>query len=214
MSVPGRLLRELRVLRGLILSVASVVSSIAGEFRRYKALGDAALAQLKDEELDIGDPQHGTNSVAILVWHIGGNLRSRFTDFLTADGEKPWRTRDEEFTSRTVTRDELLDKWNGGWDALFGALNGLTDDHLQQTVTIRTQPFPVHEALHRALAHICYHVGQLVFLAKSFRGEDWKNLSIPLGKSEEANRNPTHQDPAAHAAAIAAALAATKSAKS
>jgi hypothetical protein len=186
--------------------VTSVVSSIVGEFRRYKALGDAALAQLKDEELDVGDPAHGTNSVAILVWHIGGNLRSRFTDFLTADGEKPWRKRDEEFTGRTVTRDELLAKWNGGWEALFGALEPLTDDHLQQMVTIRGQSFAVHDALHRSLAHICYHVGQLVFLSKMFRREQWKNLSIPLGKSEEANRNPAHQDPGSHAEAIQKAV--------
>ncbi|PYR80208.1 MAG: hypothetical protein DMF87_09535 [Acidobacteria bacterium] len=185
----------------------SVVSSIVGEFRRYKALGDAALAQLKDEELDIGDPQHGTNSAAILVWHIGGNLRSRFTDFLTADGEKPWRQRDEEFTGRTVTRDELFAKWNGGWDTLFGALEPLTDEHLQRTITIRGQSFAVHDALHRSLAHICYHVGQLVFLAKMFRREQWKNLSIPLGKSETFNKNAIHQDPASHAALIAGRLA-------
>lgn len=187
--------------------MASVVSSIAGEFRRYKALGDAALAQLEDEELAIGHPDHGTNSAAILVWHIGGNLRSRFTDFLTSDGEKPWRRRDEEFEPRTVTREELLAKWNGGWDVLFGALDGLTDDHLQQTVTIRGQSFAVHDALHRSLGHICYHVGQLVFLAKMFRREGWKNLSIPLGKSEEFNKSRRRQDPAAQAAAIAAAKA-------
>ena len=160
---------------------SSFLSSIVGEFKRYKALGDAALVQLEDSELAVGDPK-SRNSAAILVWHIGGNLRSRFTDFLTSDGEKPWRHRDEEFTARSVTRGELLDKWNGGWDALFGALEKLTDANLQQTVTIR---------------------GQLVFLARSFRGESWKNLSIPLGKSEEANRNPALQDPAAHAAAIA-----------
>jgi Protein of unknown function (DUF1572) len=187
-----------------------MLSSITGEFRRYKALGDAALAQIKDDELDIGDPQHGTNSVAILVWHIGGNLQSRFSDFLTSDGEKPWRMRDEEFTTRTVTRDELLAKWNGGWDVLFGALTELTDEHLQQTITIRGQSVAVHDALHRSLAHICYHVGQLVFLAKMFRREQWTNLSIPLGKSEEANRNPAHQDPAAHAASIAAAVTGKK----
>jgi hypothetical protein len=181
---------------------SSFLSSIVGEFKRYKALGDAALVQLEDSELAVGDPK-SRNSAAILVWHIGGNLRSRFTDFLTSDGEKPWRHRDEEFTARSVTRGELLDKWNGGWDALFGALEKLTDANLQQTVTIRGQSFEVHDALHRALAHICYHVGQLVFLARSFRGESWKNLSIPLGKSEEANRNPALQDPAAHAAAIA-----------
>jgi hypothetical protein len=184
----------------------SFVSSIIGEFRRYKALGDAALAQLRDNELAETDGKGG-NSAAILVWHIGGNLRSRFTDFLTADGEKPWRNRDEEFTARTVTRAELLEKWNSGWDALFAAIAPLTDDNLQQTVTIRQQSFAVHDALHRSLAHICYHVGQLVFLAKSFRGDAWKNLSIPLGKSEEANRNPGHQDPGSHAEMIAAAIA-------
>jgi len=188
---------------------STILSSITGEFRRYKALGDAALAQLEDSELAQADGRGG-NSAAILVWHIGGNLRSRFTDFLTADGEKPWRKRDEEFVARTATREETLAKWNSGWDALFDALNGLTDDHLQQTVTIRGQSFPVHDALHRSLAHICYHVGQLVFLAKSFRGEEWKNLSIPLGKSEEANRNPTHQDAAAHAASIAASVTGKK----
>ena len=186
--------------------MAGFISSIAGEFRRYKALGDAALAQLKDEELAAGDPASGSNSAAILVWHIGGNLRSRFADFLTSDGEKPWRKRDDEFTARTVTRDELLKKWNGGWDALFGALDALTDDHLRQTITIRGQAFEVHDALHRSLAHIAYHVGQLVFLAKSFRREQWENLSIPLGKSDEANRNPIHQDPGSHADKIAAAI--------
>jgi hypothetical protein len=181
------------------------MSSIVGEFRRYKALGDAALAQLEDSELALGDPRI-RNSAAILVWHIGGNLRSRFTDFLTSDGEKPWRVRDEEFIARTVTRHELLEKWNGGWDALFRALEPLTDDDLQRTVTIRRQSFAVHDALHRSLAHICYHVGQLVFLAKSFRGEAWKSLSIPLGQSEQFNQNAIHQDPASQAALIARRL--------
>ena len=185
--------------------MAAVIASIVGEFRRYKALGDAALAQLTDEELAKNDG-HGGNSAATLVWHIGGNLRSRFTDFLTSDGEKPWRRRDEEFVQRTVTRAEVLEKWNGGWDVLFGALKELTDEHLQQVITIRGQSFPVHDALHRSLGHICYHVGQLVFLAKSYRGEEWKNLSIPPGKSEEFNRKAIHQDPASHAALIAAAI--------
>jgi uncharacterized protein DUF1572 len=186
--------------------VPSIISSISGEFRRYKALGDAALAQLKDEELASGNAAAGSNSAAVLVWHVGGNLRSRFTDFLTTDGEKAWRKRDEEFTARAVTREELLAKWSGGWDALFGALDALTDDHLRQTISIRSQEFEVQDALHRSLAHIAYHVGQLVFLAKSFRGEQWKNLSIPLGKSEEANRNPVHQDAGSHAEKIAAAI--------
>jgi hypothetical protein len=189
--------------------VPPIISSISGEFRRYKALGDGALAQLKDEELASGDPATGSNSAAIIVWHVAGNLRSRFTDFLTTDGEKPWRNRDEEFTVDAVTRDELLDKWNGGWDALFAALDELTDDHLRQSITIRSQAFEVHDALHRSLAHIAYHVGQLVFLTKSVRGEQWQNLSIPLGKSEEANRSPVHQDPGSHAERIAAAIGLT-----
>jgi hypothetical protein len=181
----------------------SLISSITGEFTRYRALGEAAIAQLNEDEFAVPGP-NGGNSIAVLVWHIGGNLRSRFTDLLTTDGEKPWRDRDEEFVNRTVTREALLEKWNGGWDALFAALGELTDDQLRKTVTIRGQSFEIHDALHRSLAHISYHVGQLVFLAKSFRGASWTNLSIPLGQSAAANRNPTHQDPAAHAAAIAA----------
>jgi Protein of unknown function (DUF1572) len=188
----------------------TILSSIAGEFRRYKALGDAALAQLRDEEFAKTDGRGG-NSAAVLVWHIGGNLRSRFTDFLTSDGEKFWRQRDEEFVLRTVTRVELMEKWNGGWSALFDALEPLTDNDLQQTVTIRGQSFAVHDALHRALAHISYHVGQLVFLAKSYRGEEWQNLSIPLGKSEEANRNPGHQDPGSQVDMLAAIVRAGSS---
>jgi hypothetical protein len=181
--------------------MSSIVHSIAGEFRRYKALGDSALAQLEDSELALQGASDG-HSATVLVWHIGGNLASRFTDFLTSDGEKPWRQRDEEFVRRTVTRPELLEKWSAGWSALFNALDGLTDSHLRETVTIRGQSFEVHDALHRALAHMAYHVGQLVFLAKSIRGDSWKCLSIPLGGSEAANRNPALQDPAAHAAAI------------
>jgi len=179
----------------------TILHSIAAEFRRYKALGDSALAQLEDGELARPGP-NGGNSAAILVWHVAGNLASRFTDFLTSDGEKPWRKRDEEFVQRPVARDELIEKWNGGWNALFSALDGLTDHHLRETVTIRRQSFEVHDALHRALAHVAYHVGQLVYLAKSIRGEAWNCLSIPIGQSDTYNRNPALQDPAAHAAAV------------
>jgi uncharacterized damage-inducible protein DinB len=180
----------------------SFVSSIVSEYRRYKALGDSAIQQLADDQLTIQAPARG-NSIATLVWHLGGNLRSRFTDFLTSDGEKPWRRRDEEFEPRQVTRAELLAKWNGGWDALFSALETVTDDRLGDVVTIRGQAFEVHDALHRSLAHVSYHVGQMVMLAKSIRGDAWTCLSIPLGRSEEYNRNPANQDAAAHAAAVA-----------
>jgi hypothetical protein len=181
--------------------VSAIIDSISAEFRRYKALGDSALAQLDDRELAAPGP-NGGNSATVLVWHIGGNLASRFTDFLTSDGEKPWRDRDEEFVRRTVRRDEVLEKWNGGWNAVFSTQDVLTDDHLRETVAIRAQSFEVHDALHRSLAHIAYHVGQLVYLAKSIRGESWNCLSIPIGGSDAYNKNPTLQDPAAHAALI------------
>src|SRR2546425_12762853 len=139
--------------------MASVVQSIVGEYKRYKALGEGALAQLSDSELAAPAPGGG-NSIATICWHLGGNLQSRFTDFLTSDGEKPWRRREEEFQPRTVARAELLAKWDQGWDALLGTLTTLTDEQLQLTVTIRGQALHVHEALHRSLAHLSYHVGQ------------------------------------------------------
>jgi len=165
-----------------------IVSSMEGEWRRYKALGEGAIQQVHDDELG---RNAGGNSIAIIVWHIGGNLKSRFTDFLDSDGEKPWRDRESEFDDRSnATRAELLDKWNGGWTALFAALEPLSDEDLTRIVSIRGMKSRVHEALHRALAHTSYHVGQIVFLAKEFRGSEWKSLSIPRGKSQEYNQNP------------------------
>src|SRR6058998_1571991 len=167
-----------------------IISSMEGEWRRYKRLGEGAFRQLRDDELGKAGPGGG-NSVATIVWHIAGNLDSRFTDFLTSDGEKPWRDRDSEFQTRPdVTRQELLQIWNEGWETLFAALEPLNDEDLARTVTIRGEKLLVHEALHRLLAHTSYHVGQIVYLAKSFRGSDWKWLTIPLGKSQEYNRNP------------------------
>jgi hypothetical protein len=170
-----------------------IVSSIEAEWRRYKVLGEAAIGQIHDDELGY---DAGGNSVAVIVWHIAGNLRSRFTDFLGSDGEKPWRKRDSEFEDRTnVTRSELLDKWNTGWSALFAALEPLSDEDLSRMVSIRGVKFGVHEALHRGLAHTSYHVGQIVFLGKGFRGSEWKSLTIPRGKSTEYNQNPVHEKP-------------------
>jgi len=161
--------------------MTNMIDSIRAEYLRYRALAEAAIDQLTEDQLSTEGPNAG-NSIAVICWHISGNLRSRFTEFLTSDGEKPWRKREEEFRARTVTRDELLSKWNKGWDALLGTLANLTDEQLQVTVTIRGQPLRVHEALHRSLAHLTYHVGQIVYLAKSLRGKDWKYLSIPPGK--------------------------------
>ena len=160
-----------------------IVDSIAAEYRRYKELGERALAQMTDEELSRPSAPDD-NSVAVIVWHLSGNLKSRFTDFLTSDGEKPWRKRDEEFAQRIVSRQQIFEKWNEGWQVLTSTLDGLIDDDLGKIVTIRQQPLKVHQALHRLMAHAAYHVGQIVFVAKSLRGASWQSLSIPKGRSD------------------------------
>jgi len=182
--------------------MASIVESIRGEFLRYKALAEGAIAQLGDAEVCAPEGDAG-NSIAVICWHVSGNLRSRFTDFLTSDGEKPWRRREEEFDRRTVTRSELLSKWQEGWDVLLQALGGITDDQLGATVTIRGERFTVYEALHRSLAHTSYHVGQIVYAAKAIRGSHWKYLSIPPGGSDAYNQNPALERPSAHASRLA-----------
>jgi uncharacterized damage-inducible protein DinB len=179
----------------------TLIESIEGEYSRYKALAEGAFAQVQDAELstDFGD---GANSIAVIVWHLAGNLKSRFTDFRTSDGEKPWRNREEEFADRTVTRQELLAKWEEGWTILFAALAPLTDDDLAATVTIRQQPLTVAQAVLRLLAHASYHVGQIVHIAKVLRGREWRSLSIPRGASDTYNRNPGSETPRRHAAAL------------
>lgn len=181
--------------------MTNIVDSIRAEYLRYKALAEAAIAQLGEEELSAQGP-NGGNSIATLCWHISGNLQSRFTDFLTSDGEKPWREREEEFQPRAVSRAELLAKWTQGWNVLGAALASLNDEQLPLTVTIRNQPLRVHEALHRSLAHVSYHVGQIVYIAKSMRGKDWTYLSIPPGKTSEYNQAPKHDRAASQAAAL------------
>lgn len=160
------------------------------------------MAQLEDSELQ-AHTSADSNSIPVIVWHIAGNLKSRFTDFQTSDGEKPWRHREEEFQPRSVSREELLKKWESGWQALFTALAALDDGTLHETITIRGESLALHEALHRSLAHTSYHVGQIVYIAKSIRGDRWQSLSIPKGQSEQYNRNPQQQTPERHAAELA-----------
>lgn len=176
----------------------SVVSSLAAEYRRYKALAEAALAQVGDEELARTGPGD-SNSIEMLVRHMAGNLRSRFTDFRTSDGEKPWRDRDAEFEPGALDRASLMKEWEEGWAVLFGALSTLTDADLSESVTVRRQPLRIDEALHRSLAHAAYHVGQIVYLAKAMRAADWQCLSIPRGASKAYNQAPTHETATAHA---------------
>jgi len=158
------------------------------QFRGHKRLGEGALAQLTDEQLFVTlDPE--SNSVAIVIKHLAGNMRSRFTDFLTADGEKPDRHRDQEFElTASTTRAEVMQWWEQGWACVFAALESLTPDDVMRTVYIRQEPHTVLQALNRQVAHYAYHVGQIVFLAKHFRSAEWKSLSVPRGKSEEVNR--------------------------
>ncbi len=163
--------------------MAGIINSFRGEYLRYKALAEAAIAQLDEADLSVTDSS-GSNSIAVICWHIAGNLRSRFTDFLTSDGEKPWRHRDEEFEERQVTKEALLQTWSAGWDVLVKALDALTDEQVHATVTIRGQSMTVHEALSRSLAHLSYHVGQIVYIAKALRGEKFTSLSIPRGASD------------------------------
>ena len=153
-------------------------------------------------DADLAQAPGDGNSIAVIVWHIAGNLRSRFTDFRTADGEKPWRNRDEEFMARVVTRQELLAKWESGWSTVFDALTPLAGEDLDQTVTIRGQSVTIVDALLRSLAHTSYHVGQIVYLAKSLRGADWKTLTIPKGGSAAYNERPRDESAVRHAAAL------------
>ena len=185
--------------------MSTIVESIRAEYLRYKTLAVGAIDQLEDADLPREGPSGG-NSIAVLCWHISGNLKSRFTDFLTSDGEKPWRDREEEFQERLVSRADLLEKWNGGWKVLLDTLSQLTDDDLKKTVTIRQQPLIVHEALHRSLSHTVYHVGQIVYIAKAFRGDAWKYLSIPPGQSVAYNQAPKFETATAHQAALAGTI--------
>ena len=179
-------------LRSITLVCMSIIASIAAEYRRYRDLAEGAIAQVDDQDLSrTGGAQD--NSIATIGWHLAGNLLSRFTDFLTTDGEKPWRRREEEFDPRPVTRQELVRKMNEGWSVLFAALDGLNDGDLTRSVRIRGQSLLVQDALLRSLAHASYHVGQIIYLAKAFRGDQWMSLSIPRGASEAYNRQPTRE---------------------
>ena len=179
-------------------SNSQILPHVLSEFRKTKAMADRAVAQLEDADLFVKiNPRQ--NSIAAIIRHLAGNMLSRFTDFLTTDGEKPWRRREEEFAARHVTRAELMEKWNKGWGALLATLPQLTDADLSKSVTIRGQSLLVHEALHRSLAHTCYHVGQIVYVAHAIRGRDWRYLSIPPGQSDSYNANPTAETAQAHA---------------
>jgi uncharacterized damage-inducible protein DinB len=156
-------------------------------FRYYKNLAERAMAQVADEHLvTVLDGE--ANSIAVIVKHMAGNMRSRWTDFLTTDGEKPDRNRDTEFEDAPATREAVLALWEEGWQCLFAALEPLSEPDLQRTVTIRGEAHSVMQAINRQMAHYSYHCGQIVLLAKHFKHDDWKSLSVPRKQSTEFNR--------------------------
>jgi hypothetical protein len=160
------------------------------QLRGHQRLGEGAMAQLRDEDLFVTLDSE-SNSIALLVKHMAGNMRSRFRDFLTSDGEKPDRFRDREFEvdSRT-TRADVTRWWEEGWAQVFAALDSLRNEDVMKTVTIRGEPHSVLQAINRQIAHYAYHTGQIVFLAKHLRSSSWQTLSIPRGKSEDYKVNP------------------------
>ncbi len=164
----------------------SYLQSARKQFGYYKMLGDKTFAQLPDEKL-FWQYNGNSNSIGTIVKHLWGNMRSRWTDFLTSDGEKEWRKRDAEFDNDIQSREELLQKWKEGWDCLFTAIDSLNDADLETIIYIRNQGHTVTEAINRQLAHYAYHVGQIVFLGKMLANNNWTSLSIPKGNSNQYN---------------------------
>ena len=172
--------------------MSSYLQSVKKQFRYYKNLGDKSLDQLVFDEIIANNED--ANSIAIIAKHISGNMLSRWTNFLTEDGEKSWRHRDNEFIDTFEDKASIEAYWEKGWNCLFSALNELTDDHLEDIVYIRNQGHTVIEAINRQLMHYAYHIGQIVYIAKTIRGSEWQTLSVPKGKSVAYNQEKFTKD--------------------
>lgn len=162
------------------------LDSVITRLLSYKTLAEKTFAQLTEEQLN-WQPAGSPNSIYVIIKHVSGNQCSRFTDFLTSDGEKPWRNRDDEFRPGTASSEEILALWEKGWACMLNTLRGLSEEDLLQTVTIRNEPHTVIDAINRQLAHYPYHVGQIVYLGKIMKQDNWQSLSIPVGGSEQYN---------------------------
>lgn len=162
------------------------LESVKKQFLYYKTLGEKAFEQIEPEQLFISLNEN-TNSIAVIVKHLSGNMLSRWTDFLTTDGEKEWRNRDAEFEESITTKEELLAFWNKGWDCFITTLNTLETNHLSKIIYIRNEGHTVIEAINRQLAHYPYHIGQIVFYAKLLKKSEWNSLSIPKNNSTAYN---------------------------
>lgn len=170
------------------------LSTVIRRLKYYKDLGDKTFVQLSEEDFHFC-PNEESNSVALIIQHMAGNMLSRWTNFLTEDGEKEWRNRDTEFEPVLQTKTALIAQWEKGWACMFDCLESLTEDDLVKTVTIRQEPLTVVDAINRQLAHYPYHVGQLIFLGKLLKNTTWKNLSIPKGHSQQYNQGDGIKDP-------------------
>ncbi|MEZ5015682.1 MAG: DUF1572 family protein [Flavipsychrobacter sp.] len=169
------------------------LKSTKQQFTYYKQLGEKSMAQLPDNKLFL-QPNENSNSIATIAKHLWGNMLSRWTDFLTTDGEKEWRQRDAEFENDIQTREELLSKWNEGWQCLFNALDSISDKDLSKTIYIRNDGHTILEAINRQVAHYAYHVGQIVYAAKLLKEEEWSSLSIPKNASAQYNEKKFSQE--------------------
>lgn len=171
----------------------SYLTSIIKQFEYYKSLGEKTFSQITNTDIH-WQYNSESNSIAIITKHLVGNMLSRWTNFLTEDGEKTWRERDQEFEDTYFNKEEMLKAWEKGWTCLFDALTTITNSQLEQIVYIRNQGHTVTEAINRQLAHYAYHVGQIVFLGKMIQGENWQSLSIPKGKSANYNQEKFAQE--------------------
>lgn len=171
------------------------LQSAIRRMKYYKDLGDRSFEQLQEVDFYY-QPNAASNSIAIIIQHLYGNMKSRWTDFLTTDGEKEWRERDGEFEVRSLSREELMEMWEKGWACFIDALDSLRKKDLKKTVYIRQEPLTVTDAIIRQLAHYPYHVGQIVYISRIIKNESWKNLSIPKGASVAYNSGEGARDPA------------------
>jgi Protein of unknown function (DUF1572) len=170
------------------------LASAIKRVKYYKELGDRSLSQLSEADFFF-KPNETSNSIAVIIRHMSGNMLSRWTNFLTEDGEKDWRKRDQEFEEQVVPVSALLAEWEKGWDCFFSALEKLTEDDLLKEIHIRSEPLFVIDAINRQLAHYPYHVGQIVYIARMIKNSDWQNLSIPPGESVKFNEGMKKNKP-------------------
>ncbi len=171
------------------------LATVIRRVKYYKELGEKALEQLDEKDLHF-HPNEESNSIAIIVQHLAGNMLSRFTNFLTEDGEKEWRRRDDEFEIHPYSKQQVMALWEKGWRCFLDTIGSLTKDDLLKTIYIRKEPMTVIDAINRQLAHYPHHIGQILFIGKLIKGKEWKSLSIPKGQSMQYNQSNEVKDPA------------------